>query len=112
MFDAAQSIRRKRISIPSDEEMLTGLAALRTRAGFITRALIDANLELPSVSSYRSRLAPWRKLTVAFGMSRREAPREGRGRRKKHDVASSRPVRSSKIPEGAAAARCRRDKDR
>jgi DNA invertase Pin-like site-specific DNA recombinase len=55
MFDAAQGIRRKRRGSPSDQELLDGLTALRRREGVITRALINADPELPSVSLYRSR---------------------------------------------------------
>jgi DNA invertase Pin-like site-specific DNA recombinase len=55
LFDAAQGIRIRRCTRPSDEEALNGLRALKKREGFITRALIAADPELPSITFYRDR---------------------------------------------------------
>jgi hypothetical protein len=55
LFDAAQAIRIRRCERLSDEEALNGLRALKKREGGVTRGLIEADPELPSIGFYIKR---------------------------------------------------------
>jgi len=55
IFRAAEALIERRRFVFNDQEVLTAIAALQSRHGFVSRRLISAQPELPSISAIRTR---------------------------------------------------------